>query len=58
VAVAEVRAWKVRYSIYCPADAGTLAHTAYYTAAANALAAARAATDADPVLAKMIGGGE
>lgn len=58
LAVAEVKAWRVRYASKCPADAGTLEHLAYYTAAAKSLAAARAATNADPVLAKMIGGVE
>jgi len=47
---AECEAWRHRYESKCPADAGTAAHTAYYTEAAKKLKEARAATDAAGVL--------
>jgi len=47
---AECEAWRHRYESKCPADAGTAAHTAYYTEAAKKLKEARAATDAAGIL--------
>jgi hypothetical protein len=63
LAVAEVRAWRVRRRIGADwVKLGNGLGTAYledqFENATKMLNAARAATDADPVLAKMIGGAE